>query len=161
MVAQLRPKNLVPLAHVEHGWVIGNSLALFGEDVGDVVQIPLDELDRYYTPPFAIAIAPDKSMAYVSTTGSDSVTVIDVAHLLAFMRGISGAGAPDAGERSLGFRQLCRGAHSGGPRTQGSGALARRPAALRGQPHRTTHFDHRHGRNAASPARFRWADPRH
>ena len=42
------------------------------------VQIPIDELDRYYTPPFAIALSPDKSAAYVSTTGSDSVTVIDV-----------------------------------------------------------------------------------
>jgi YVTN family beta-propeller protein len=85
LVAQLRPKNLVPLAHVEHGWVMGNSLAVFGEDVGEVVQIPLDELDRYYTPPFAVVIAPDKSMAYVSTTGSDSVTAINVGHLLSFL----------------------------------------------------------------------------
>ncbi|MDE3166514.1 MAG: beta-propeller fold lactonase family protein [Acidobacteriota bacterium] len=82
LAAQLRPKNLIPLAHVEHGWVFGNSLAVFGADVGEPVQIPLDELDRYYTPPFAVAIAPDKSAAYVSTTGSDSVTVIDVARLL-------------------------------------------------------------------------------
>jgi YVTN family beta-propeller protein len=86
LVAALRPKNLVPLAHVEHGWVMGNSLAVFGEDVGDLVEIPLDELDRYYTPPFGVAIAPDKSMAYVSTTGSDSVTVIDVARLRSFLR---------------------------------------------------------------------------
>jgi YVTN family beta-propeller protein len=86
MAAQIRPKNLIPLAHVEHGWVIGNSISVFGEDVGEVVQVPIDELDRYYTPPFAIAIAPDKSVAYVSTTGSDSVTVIDVGHLVKFLR---------------------------------------------------------------------------
>jgi YVTN family beta-propeller protein len=68
--------------------VIGNSLTLFGEDVmGDPLQIPLDEIDRCYTPPFAIAIARDKSAAYVSTTGSDSVTVIDVPALLRFVRG--------------------------------------------------------------------------
>ena len=30
IAAQLRPKNLIPLAHVEHGWVFGNSLAVFG-----------------------------------------------------------------------------------------------------------------------------------
>jgi YVTN family beta-propeller protein len=82
LVAQLRPKDLIPLAHVEHGWVMGNSLAVFGDDVGEPVQIPLDELERYYTPPFGVALAPDKSRAYVSTTGSDSVTVIDVAGLL-------------------------------------------------------------------------------
>ena len=34
IAAQMRPKNLIPLAHVEHGWVFGNSLAVFGEDVG-------------------------------------------------------------------------------------------------------------------------------
>jgi YVTN family beta-propeller protein len=91
MAAQMRPKNLVPLAHVEHGWVIGNSISLFGEDIGEVVQIPIDELDRYYTPPFAIALAPDKSTAYVSTTGSDSVTVIDISSLLSLIRGMNTA----------------------------------------------------------------------
>ncbi len=86
MAAQLRPKNLIPLAHVEHGWVFGNSISVFGQDVGAVVQIPIDELDRYFTPPFAIALAPDKSAAYVSTTGSDSVTVIDTGKLLRLIR---------------------------------------------------------------------------
>ena len=32
IAAQLRPKNLIPLAHVEHGWVFGNSLSVFGAD---------------------------------------------------------------------------------------------------------------------------------
>src|SRR5690242_16960333 len=66
LAAQMRPKNLVPLAHVEHGWVIGNSLAVFGADVGEPVQVSIDELDRYFTPPFAVVISPDKSAAYVS-----------------------------------------------------------------------------------------------
>ncbi|MBZ5625128.1 MAG: beta-propeller fold lactonase family protein, partial [Acidobacteriia bacterium] len=90
MAAQLRPKNLVPLAHVEHGWVFGNSISVFGPDVekaaGEVIQIPIDELDRYYTPPFGVVLAPDKSVAYVSTTGSDSVTAIDVHKLVELVR---------------------------------------------------------------------------
>jgi YVTN family beta-propeller protein len=84
--AQLRPKNLVPLAHVEHGWVFGNSLTIFGADVGGVVQVPIDELDRYFAMPFGVAITPDKSRLFVTTAGSDSVTVIDIARLLAFVR---------------------------------------------------------------------------
>jgi YVTN family beta-propeller protein len=96
MVAEMRPKNLIPLAHVEHGWVIGNALSIFGEDVGDPVQIPIDELDRYYTPPFAVAIAADKSAAYISTTGSDSVTVIDISRLLHFV-----ASSPAEARRAL------------------------------------------------------------
>jgi YVTN family beta-propeller protein len=35
VATQMRPKNLIPLAHVEHGWVFGDSLAVFGEDVGE------------------------------------------------------------------------------------------------------------------------------
>ncbi len=86
IAAQLRPKNLIPLAHVEHGWVFGNSLSIFGAGLGEVVQVPIDELDRYYTPPFALAISPGDQHLYVSTTGSDSVTVIELPKLLAFIR---------------------------------------------------------------------------
>ncbi len=86
VAAQLRPKNLVPLAHVEHGWVFGDSLALFGPDVGETIQIPIDELDRYYALPWGVAIAPDKSKIFLTTAGSESVTVIDVPRLLKTVR---------------------------------------------------------------------------
>jgi YVTN family beta-propeller protein len=86
IAAQLRPKNLIPLAHVEHGWAFGNSLAVFGAAIGEVVQVPLDELDRYYTPPFALAVSPDSRQLFVSTTGSDSVTVVEIPRMLAFIR---------------------------------------------------------------------------
>ena len=85
VATQLRPKNLVPLAHVEHGWVFGNSLTLFGEDVGGMVQVPLDELDRYYALPWGVVIAPDKSKIFLTTAASESVTVIDVAKLLSYV----------------------------------------------------------------------------
>ena len=32
IVSQIRPKNLIPLAHVEHGWAVGNSILVFGEE---------------------------------------------------------------------------------------------------------------------------------
>lgn len=86
VVAQLRPKNLIPLAHVEHGWAFGDSLTLFGQDVGEPVQVPLDELERYYALPWGIAIAQDKSKIFLTTAGSESVTVIDVVRLLKTVR---------------------------------------------------------------------------
>ncbi len=86
VAAQLRPKNLIPLAHVEHGWVFGNSLTLFGEDIGGTVQVPIDELDRYYSLPWGVVITPDKSKIFVTTAASESVTVINVAQLLKFAR---------------------------------------------------------------------------
>ncbi|MGP0016959.1 MAG: cytochrome D1 domain-containing protein [Candidatus Sulfotelmatobacter sp.] len=86
VAAQLRPKNLIPLAHVEHGWAFGDSLTLFGQDVGGTVQIPIDELDRYYALPWGVAITPDKSKIFLTAAGSESVTVIDVARLLKTVR---------------------------------------------------------------------------
>jgi len=82
VVTQLRPKNLAPLAHVEHGAVFGDSLTLFGDDIGGLVQIPIDELDRYYALPWGVTITPDKSKIFLTTAGSESVTAIDLARLL-------------------------------------------------------------------------------
>jgi len=86
VTAQLRPKNLIPLAHVEHGWVFGNSLALFGKGFDGVVQVPIDELDRYFTVPFGVAITPDKAKLFISSTGVDTITAISIPNLLKFTR---------------------------------------------------------------------------
>jgi len=81
VTAQMHPKNLVPLAHVEHGWVFGNAITLFGADVGGTIDVPLDELDRYYAVPFGVAITPDKSKLYVSSAGADFVSVLETARV--------------------------------------------------------------------------------
>ena len=82
IACQLRPKNLIPLAHVEHGWVFGDSITVFGADVGEPVEVLIDELEQYYTMPFGVVIAPDKSAAYISTTGANSVTAVDLKQLV-------------------------------------------------------------------------------
>lgn len=86
IAAQLRPKNLIPLAHVAHGWAFGDSLAVFGEDIGGVVQLPLDELERYFSLPFGVAIAADKSKAYLTASGSNEVAILDLKRLAAAAR---------------------------------------------------------------------------
>ena len=86
IAAGLRPKNLIPLAHVEHGWVFGDSLTLFGPAVGSAIQIPIDELDRYYALPWGVGITSDNSKIFISTAGSESVTVIDTNQLLTTAR---------------------------------------------------------------------------
>ncbi len=79
------PKNLVTLAHLEHGGAFQYSITLFGSDLGKTVEVPLDELERYASQPFGIAIAPDKSRLYVSCGGSEEITVIDVPRLMSYI----------------------------------------------------------------------------
>ncbi|MGA3265046.1 MAG: YncE family protein [Terracidiphilus sp.] len=94
-VAEYHPRNLAPLAHLEHGWAFAYTLTVFGADVGKPVEVPLDELERYAARPFGLAIAPDKSRIYVSCGGSEMVTVIDVPRLLRYARSHPGSNAQD------------------------------------------------------------------
>jgi YVTN family beta-propeller protein len=93
--AGLHPRNLVPLAHLEHGGAFTDTLTLFGSDLGKAIEIPLDELERYSVRPFGIAISPDKSKIFVSCGGSEEAVVIDVARLLRYLRANSGSHADD------------------------------------------------------------------
>jgi YVTN family beta-propeller protein len=86
-VAEYHPKNLVPLAHLEHGGAFAYTLTLFGADVGkNSIEVPLDELERYASQPFGVAIAPDKSRIYVTIGGSECVIVIDIPRLMRFIQ---------------------------------------------------------------------------
>ncbi len=101
VVAHLHPKNLVPLAHVEHGWIFGDTITVFGPDLGmgpgSAVEVPLDELDRYFSYPFGVAISPDKRRIYITNAGSDVVTVVDVRRLLAYIHAHPGGFAENLG----------------------------------------------------------------
>ena len=86
VVAEYHPKNMIPLAHLEHGGIFADTLNLFGADVGKAsVEVPLDELERYATQPFGVVISADKSRIYVTCGGSEMVTVIDVPRLLRYV----------------------------------------------------------------------------
>jgi len=96
VVAEYHPKNLVPLAHLEHGGAFAFTLTIFGADVGKAsVEIPLDELERYASRPFGVVIAPDKSRIFVSCGGSEMVTVIDVPKLLLYAHAHPGSNVQD------------------------------------------------------------------
>jgi len=98
-VAEYHPKNLVPLAHLEHGGAFAYTLTLFGPLVGQPVEVPLDELDGYASQPFGVVISPDAQRMYVSVGGSECVLAIDIPKLLHFIdsrrRPASGSFASD------------------------------------------------------------------
>ena len=95
VVAGLHPKNLVPLAHLEHGGAFADTLTLFGADIGKPVEVPLDNLEQYAVRPFGVAITPDKSRIFVTCGGSEFVAVIDVPRLLRYVRTHPGSHADD------------------------------------------------------------------
>jgi YVTN family beta-propeller protein len=95
VAAGMHPKNLIPLAHLDHAGAFADTLTLFGADVGKAVEVPLDELERYAVRPFGVAISPDKSRIFVTCEGSEIVTVIDAARLLQFVHAHPGPHAQD------------------------------------------------------------------
>lgn len=95
VAAGMHPKNLVPLAHLEHGGAFADTLTLFGSDVGTPVEVPLDELERYAVRPFGVAITPDKSRMFVTCGGSEAVVVVDTQRLLRYVRLNKGTHAQD------------------------------------------------------------------
>jgi YVTN family beta-propeller protein len=101
VVATYHPKNTIPLAHIEHGGAFAFTLNLFGADVGGkTVEVPLDEMDRYASRPFAVVISPDKSRIFVSCGGSEAVLAIDVPRLLRYAHAHPGSTARDLGASS-------------------------------------------------------------
>jgi YVTN family beta-propeller protein len=98
VVAEYHPKNIIPLAHLEHGGAFAYTLTVFGADVGkSPVEVPLDELERYAARPFGVAITPDKSRIFVSCSGSEIVLAIDVARLLRYVHAHPGPNVQDLG----------------------------------------------------------------
>jgi len=95
IAAGMYPKNLVPLAHLDHAGAFTDTLTLFGADVGKPTQVPLDELERYAVRPFGVVITPDKSRIYVTCEGSEIVTVIDAARLLRYVHAHPGSHVQD------------------------------------------------------------------
>lgn len=95
VMAEMHPKNLVPLAHLEHGAAFADTLTIFGADIGKPVEVPLDELERYASRPFGVAISPDMSRIFVSCEGSEAVLAIDTARLLRFAHAHPGSNAED------------------------------------------------------------------
>jgi len=99
VVTEYHPKNLVPLAHLEHGGAFAYTITLFGPAVGKPVEVPLDELDRYASQPFGVVISHDTSRMYITLGGSEAVLAIDIARLLRFVnehqRPASGSYATD------------------------------------------------------------------
>ena len=109
VVAEYHPKNLVPLAHLEHGGAFAYTLTVFGADVGKAGwRFRWTSWSATHRGRSAWRLRRTRSRIYVTCGGSEMVTVIDVPRLLRFIH--AHPAAVCAG--SFRQRQLCGGADS-------------------------------------------------
>lgn len=83
-----RTKNLVPMTRLLQGWTITNGLGIVWRD-GRVDQVLLDEPQRCFPDAADVAISPDGAYAFVTSSGSDCVAVVDVKKLIKMLRAAS------------------------------------------------------------------------
>ncbi len=75
----IRPKNLLPSIQVEKGWMMTHGIGII--ETGNeerIVQLLTDEPNAYYSDPFDIVITPDGQKAFISHSGVDCISVIDL-----------------------------------------------------------------------------------
>jgi len=74
----IRPKNLVPSIQVEKGFMMTHGIGIVEQKTGRVVQLLLDEPNAYYPDPFDIVVSPDGKRAFVSHSGVNTISVVDI-----------------------------------------------------------------------------------
>lgn len=79
LITMIRPKNLIPSIQVEHGWMMTYGIAIIEQkENGRVIQLLLDEPNAYYSDPFDIVITPDGKKAFVSHSGVNTISVVNI-----------------------------------------------------------------------------------
>ena len=79
IVTLIRPKNLVPSIQVERGFMMTHGIGIIEQKKnGRIIQLLIDEPNAYYPDPFDIVITPDGKRAFISSSGVDFITVVDI-----------------------------------------------------------------------------------
>jgi YVTN family beta-propeller protein len=75
----IRPKNLVPSIQVDRGFIMTNGIGIIEQKPGGrIIQLLLDEPNEYFADPFGVAITPDGKKAFVSHSGVDRISVVNI-----------------------------------------------------------------------------------
>jgi len=91
VVALELPKNLLPETQVNQGWMVTHGFAIAeAGPQGRVAYFLLDEVNLYYADPFGVAFSPDGQRLYISSSGVNAVTVIDMRKLAGLLQAQDG-----------------------------------------------------------------------
>jgi YVTN family beta-propeller protein len=79
VVTLVRPKNLLPATQVGRGWMLTFGIGVIEPGPGGrVVQLLLDEVNAFFADPFDVVIGAQGRHAFVTHSGADVVSVIDL-----------------------------------------------------------------------------------
>lgn len=81
LVPMVRVRNLVPITQVARGWVMSGGLAVCDPRGERVVQVPVDEANRYFADPAGLVVDAAGRRAYLASGGGDAVSVVDLERL--------------------------------------------------------------------------------
>jgi len=79
IIPLIRPKNLVPSIQVEKGFMMTNGFGIVEQKPdGRIIQLLLDEPNEYFADPFDVAITPDGKHVFISHSGVNGISVVDI-----------------------------------------------------------------------------------
>ncbi len=82
VVALELTKNLIPETQIYQGWMVTHGFAIAEASPGGrVAYFLLDEANRYFADPYGLAFSPDGKYLYVSSSGADLISVVDMEKL--------------------------------------------------------------------------------
>jgi YVTN family beta-propeller protein len=87
LLTMLRPKNFVPSIQVEQGFIMTYGIVIIeNKENGRIAQLLIDEPNSYYSDPFDIVITPDGKKAFMTSSGVNCVSVIDIDSVRAILK---------------------------------------------------------------------------
>lgn len=79
MVTLVRPKNNLPTIQVEKGWMMTYGIGIVErKENGRIIQLLIDEPNAFYPNPYDIVITADGKKAFVSSSGNNCISVLDI-----------------------------------------------------------------------------------
>lgn len=86
-MTMLRPKNYVPSIQVEQGFIMTYGIVVIEQkEGGRIAQLLIDEPNSYYSDPFDIVITPDGKNAFMTSSGVNCVSVINIDSVRSILR---------------------------------------------------------------------------
>jgi YVTN family beta-propeller protein len=87
ILTMLRPKNYVPSIQVEQGFIMTYGIVIIeNKENGRAAQLLIDEPNSYYSDPFDIVITPDGKKAFITSSGVNCVSVVDIDSVRAILK---------------------------------------------------------------------------